>query len=237
MPYIPPGMVSRVKSALVSDTVIPRVIPFGLFAGLRMDISFRSRTQPYLGLWEREIAGWTRRLATGAHTAMDIGCRDCFYSMYLAKHTDAKVFAFDPDPKVEVEIRRCMVLNQADANRVQYFKKAVGIDFPLDSLLPLPEPIFVKMDVDGGEVEVLRTSPKLLARNCRWVIETHSPALERQCIDILRGYGLWTQVIDHAWWRVIVPEQRAKNCRWLAAFRPNDSIVPLGNRAGNSDLA
>lgn len=237
MPYIPPGLASRVKSALVPDVVRPRVIRFGLFAGLRMDVSFRSRTQPYLGLWEREIAGWTRLLSNGARTAMDIGCRDCFYTMYLAKRTGAKVFAFDPDPKVDAEIRRCIALNEVETDRVEYFQKAVGANFPLDSLLPLPEPIFVKMDVDGGEVDVLCTSRELLARNCRWVIETHSLALERQCIDILRGHGLRTKIIDHAWWRTIVPEQRAKNCRWLAGFRPKGPIG-LSARAGrNSDIA
>lgn len=213
------------------------MIPFGLFAGLRMDISFRSRTQPYLGLWEREIAGWTRRLSKGARMAMDIGCRDCFYSMYLAKRTDAKIFAFDPNPKVDAEVRRCAVLNEVEPDRVQYFQKAAGTDFPLDSLLPLPEPIFVKMDVDGGEVDVLRTSPELLTRNCRWVIETHSQTLERQCIDILRTYGFWTQIIDHAWWRAIIPEQRVKDCRWLVAFRPSESIGLSGTAARKSDRA
>lgn len=220
MPYIAPGIASRIKSAIVPDDERPRTIPLGLFAGLRMDINFRNRTQPYLGLFEREIAGWTRRLSKGAQTAMDIGCRDCFYAMYFAKRTDATVLAFDPNPAAGLEIERSMVLNGIAAGRVRYFCKPVGPQFPLDALLPLREPIFVKMDVEGGaEVEALNTAHRMIETDCRWLVETDSRNAESECIKIFNQHGLRTVAVNQARWRAFLPERRGRDCRWVAAWR------------------
>lgn len=185
-----------------------------------MDISFQNRTQPYLGLWEREIAGWTRRLSEGARTAMDIGCRDCFYTMFFAKRTEAAVLAFDPNPMAGAEIERSMKLNGIAADRVRYFQRAVGREFPLDALLPLREPVFVKMDIEeGAEVEALNTASRLIEADSRWLVETDTRDREAECIDIFSRHGLRTIIINQAPWRALIPERRGRDCRWLVATR------------------
>ena len=55
------GVVSAIKSKLVSDKSAVRSVLFGPFRGLRFDLNLRSQAQVYLGLWERETYGVIRR--------------------------------------------------------------------------------------------------------------------------------------------------------------------------------
>jgi hypothetical protein len=82
-----------------------------------------------------------------------------------------------------------------------------------------PQPIFVKVDADGGEPGVLESARNHPALNqISWVVETHSVELERACIDWFSDHGFQTEIVDAAWWRRFIPEQRplVQN-RWLIA--------------------
>ena|SRR2546428_2661464 len=89
----------------------------------------------------------------------------------------------------------------------------------VDLIRDLPRPILLKVDIDGGEANLLESAEgcKYL-QDLRWVIETHSKELEGQCIHWLRFHGYDTRIIRNAFWRCILPEQRplAHN-RWLVA--------------------
>jgi hypothetical protein len=85
-----------------------------------------------------------------------------------------------------------------------------------------PGPVFVKVDVDGGEVAVLRSGPRLLARaDCSLLLEVHSEPLEADCVALLRKHGYECRPINPAWWRRVVPEHRPIGWnRWVLADRP-----------------
>jgi hypothetical protein len=80
----------------------------------------------------------------------------------------------------------------------------------------LPPPALLKVDVDGGEVAVLRGARQLLATHHPHVIvETHTAGLEHDCGDLLLGCGYRP---------VVVPQRRrfrqnrpAAHNRWLVA--------------------
>jgi len=82
-----------------------------------------------------------------------------------------------------------------------------------------PRPIFVKVDVDGGELGVLESAQNYPALNqISWVVETHSVELERACIDWFSNHRFQTEIVDAAWWRRLIPEQRPLlQNRWLIA--------------------
>jgi precorrin-6B methylase 2 len=190
----------------------------GLFHGLRMDVDFRSGTQTYLGLWERETAPWVRRLSEDARTALDVGAKHGYYALFFAKRTRARVIAFDPDEEAARLFERSLALNPAEAGRVSFRPEKIG-PVALDSLLPLDFPVVVKMDIEGAEGRALRTATQLLRGDTRWIIEIHSPQLEQECLEILRNAGLETKVIRFAWWRAIVPEKRLISQSWIVAAR------------------
>jgi FkbM family methyltransferase len=92
----------------------------------------------------------------------------------------------------------------------------------LDSMLDIIKtPCLIKVDVDGGEVAILRGAAEINRMpGVHWIIETHSLDLENGCIELLRGAGFQTRVIPNGWWRVFIPEQRPiPHNRWLAAWK------------------
>ena len=92
--------------------------------------------------------------------------------------------------------------------------------------------MIVKVDVDGAEMDVLRGAKQLIAGSAvRWIIETHTSELERECIVQLQSAGYVTRVIKKAWWRIIFPEVRIAAHRpenhnqWLVAARQTDLVI------------
>jgi hypothetical protein len=80
-------------------------------------------------------------------------------------------------------------------------------------------PGFMKIDVDGFELDVLLGGKNLLAHgDTDLLVETHSAALEAQCAEYLKQFGYACRVSKNAWWRVLIPEQRPLNHNpWLFA--------------------
>jgi hypothetical protein len=194
------------------------------------------QSQCIFGLYEREAQRWLPVLAHGARSALDIGSSTGEYTLYFLARTDAEqVLAFDPDPVTRKDFLANLALNGLATNPrlrtcPQYVRATEGQDaFTLDGLLPLLElPCVIKIDVDGGEVDILTGADAMLQTNqVRWLIETHSRDLEDKCAALLSRHGYRVTIIRNAWWRAIVPEHRpTPHNRWLAA-------VPAGplNRA------
>lgn len=220
---------SRVKSWVVPDSHEPRAIRFGVFKGIVMQLCLQHQTQLYLGIFERETYGWLRRLSQGIATAVDIGAAAGEYTLFfLMKTNAAAVYAFEPDAQVLPALKNNLELNgMGSSKRLQLssgFVGATGHDGVtcLDSLGPsLSFPCLIKMDVDGGELNVLEGAKTINAGpGVRWLIETHSKDLEKSCIHALEGLGFKTRIIKNAWWRLLLPEARAiEHNRWLVAWK------------------
>jgi hypothetical protein len=220
---------SYLKQILLPKGRAARVIRGGLLAGLCVEMDFAHRTQLWLGLQERELEAWFRRFSAGISTAIDVGANEGLYTLYfLAKTPAQKVFAFEPEIENLSHLERNLALNQlASDPRLELVRKFVGATVgreftSLDAFsAAITPPCLVKVDIDGGEVDLLRGAPILLrAPSVRWIIEVHSIELEMECLEILRAADYRTVVVPNAWWRVFLPELRpiAHN-RWLVASR------------------
>lgn len=205
-----------------------RKIKTGPFAGIAMDLDLANQTQLFLGLFERECYKPLRELSRGIRSAVDIGAYEGEYSLFFLLKTQAeKVFAFEPLEHGRARLRDNLAVNDLQNDRIIVSEKFVSSSIgenstTLDALLPdLLKPVIVKIDVDGAEVDILTGASKLLLEDdVRWLIETHSPELETECIRILSEAGYTAKVIDNAWWRVILPELRVSSLnRWLVATR------------------
>ena len=193
-----------------------------------MNLDLRSRSQVWLGLFERETYGWLARLSVGIKSAIDIGAAEGEYTLFfLIKTSAGRVFAFEPADGIQDQLNDNLALNRMiDSPKLIRSTKSVGSDTEqecsLDSIAPLVDlPCLVKLDVDGGEAHILRSALKFVASpGIRWIIETHSAALERECDDILKSAGYDTLVVQNAWWRFLIPELRVvEHNRWLVAFK------------------
>jgi hypothetical protein len=205
----------------------PRQIRLGLLRGARFQIDTAVKSQRLLGLDEAEITAAVAALAAQARTAVDVGAADGWYALYFASRPNVeKVLAFEPAAALRERLEANFALNDpAWTSKLTCSPRMVGNrpdeDYcRVDEVCgDLPRPVLLKIDVDGGELEVLQGAGGLLASGqCLLVIETHSRELEEGCLRFLTDLGYRCRVVRNAWYRRIVPETRSlPHNRWLVA--------------------
>ena len=216
-----------VKSLLFGTKERVFRLRFGLNRGLRFTVDPRHKSSRLLGLDEVEIASSFRHLASRARVAYDVGAADGWYTLYCASRPNIQqVHAFEPEARALQNLHDNMRTNGVD-DRVVIHQVLVGRQnapgwCTLDAVEPsAPGPALVKVDVEGGELDVLLGASRLLsAPDTAWIIETHSAEMETECSRVLCDQGYQVRVIPNAWWRWAQPEARVlPHNRWLTAAR------------------
>lgn len=220
---------SSIKSLVVPAGRSLRQVTLGLNRGLLMHLDLMHDSQRKLGLYEREVAGFVRSQARRIRTGIDVGAGDGYYTLYLMSKSSAqRVYAFEPSGAARSRIAENLKANGLDSDeRFVLSAQAVGCSTgvglaTLDEIAGnLSTPCLVKIDVEGAEMDVLTGAARLLERtDVAWLVETHSRQLEDACVLKLTATGYTTKVVDKAWWRVLLPEQRPlSHNRWLIAVR------------------
>jgi hypothetical protein len=186
-----------------------------------------------MGLDEREIESVTRRYAAIAKTAVDVGAHDGWYSLFFASQPNIRrVLAFEPDLAHHSRFNENLSANDGRfRKKVELSAKFVGRfddadNVTLDRLLSdCLYPVVIKVDVDGGELEVLSGLRETLRRRrAMLIVETHSVRLEAQCLSFLETVGYRGMVIENAWYRALIRDVRpiAHN-RWFSA-EPSEGL-------------
>lgn len=213
-----------IKSSLLPSGRKLRRLVGGAGRGQLMWIDLQHQLQRYLGLDEREILRDVSRFMRSSRTLVDVGANDGHYTVPFLASSAEYVIACEPGAQAAADL-----LLNAEANgypvtdRFHLERRLVGSAPGEVSLAELladrPGPVFVKVDVDGGEVGVLRSAQNYAdLRQTRWLVETHSIELEQGCIDWFAKRGFRARVVDPAWWRRFVPERRLLvHNRWLVA--------------------
>jgi len=233
-------VVSAIKNLVVPKGRAPRRIMAGAFSGLTMNLDLAIQTQIYAGTFEREVQGWLRHFSAGAGTAIDVGVAEGEYSLFFLRKTEVRrVLGFEPMEGSRALVAGNLRLNGLEHDaRLRLSPQLVGATISPDmttldaAMGDAPLPAVVKVDVDGSEMDVLRGAAGLISRPAvRWIIETHTPELERDCVAHLEAAGYRTRIVPNAWWRVILPEMRGaahrpeNHNRWLVAARPGDLAI------------
>ena len=200
-------MKQLLKHALLPQAGVRRV-PFGLCRGMRVEVDFQYETRFYLGLYEVEIARHIRRLCRPGMRAYDVGGGYGWHALAFAA-LGAEVTTFEPDPHARERLRRNLALNPQLAVEISH--RFVGCsELRLESV---PAPAFLKVDVDGGELDVLRSAGDAIRTVGGLIVETHSAELEQACGVLLCDHGFAVTVVHN---RKVLPDYRpiAHN-RWL----------------------
>jgi len=217
---------SLLKNALVPAERKPRRIKFGLYKDITLDLDLRSQTQMLWGLWERETYAFVSSVGADVRWLVDIGAGSGEMSLYfLRRGGPIEVIACEPNASEVEAFRHHLVLNGFSPDACRIVNNCVGgregAVRLADLVRPFDGPGFIKIDVDGAEMDVLDSAADTLdKRDVAMLIETHSAELETDCIAWLRQRGFATAVLDNAWWRRILPDGRViAHNRWLAARR------------------
>jgi hypothetical protein len=209
----------------------PRTIRHGLYQGVRLHLDLQCELQVYAGLYEQETFADMRRLAHGCRGFVDLGAAKGELSIYFLRRPGIeRVVAAEPAETERALFNANLALNALQSDpRLSIHAGFAGEGArkewrTLDELAgEAPAPLFIKMDIEGAEAEVLATGRHTLSsKDCRLLIETHSIEAEAACNGQLTAMGYRTKIISPAWWRVLLPEHRGDiaHNRWLVAWRP-----------------
>ncbi len=203
---------STLKNALLPSPADFRRFPFGIGSGIVMRVDFNHQTRLFLGLYEIEIAGHCKRLLRQSKSAFDIGANAGYYSLVLAKHTGGRVLAIEPVSENISEMQANFDQNHYPITAVKALvgAKPEGGATSLDRLSSDHfRPDFIKMDIEGGEVDALKGGLGLMEEHRpHMVIEVHGEELEAQCREILNRYGYRIIRVDPRSW---LPERRVED--------------------------
>lgn len=218
-----------VKRRLVKSGRRPYRVHLGLFKGLTLNLDLQHQTQVYLGLWEQETYSYISKAATSCEWMVDVGAGKGELCLYFLKNSHAEcIIALEPqDSEIEI-IKSNLSLNGEQHNlAITISDKFVGtaggpLYTSLDALdVDQSKRGFLKVDVDGYELEVLNSGDKLLSEgNVDLLVETHSKSLEKECLEWLKKKGYRCEIINNARWRFAIPEQRPiPHNRWIWGTR------------------
>jgi FkbM family methyltransferase len=180
----------------------------------------------WLGTYEFHIQRRFADLVTDSAVVYDIGANVGFYTLLAAKSVGARglVVSFEPLPRNVHFLRAHLALNHisnvmietvavADRSGPARFERAASPTegrlstsgtmsvncVALDDLVAetrIPPPTIVKIDVEGGELQVLEGAAAVLAAHKPvMIIATHSPELHRECMLWLATRGFRLEVI------------------------------------------
>jgi len=204
-----------------------RRILLGPAAGLRMELDLASEFRYWLGIYEAELAKYFGRLIQPGSRCFDVGGALGYHALVMARLSQRPVVVFEPGAGWPERIDRALARNDM-SGRVEpvFVGGTIGDDVTTIDAMAEKHfvPDFIKMDIEGAEVEALEGAEKTLSTHQpAMIIEVHGVEVERQCLETLDRYDYRLRVINPRTW---LKEYRPiENNRWLVCQGRKGSII------------
>jgi Methyltransferase FkbM domain len=206
--------------------------------GVTMMLDFSGQTPMYLGMFEWELHGFFRAALAEASLVFDVGGYIGYDALMFAANCRGEIVTFEPDERRAQTIRQNVACNPELEQRVRVATVAVGRRdgngvTSLDTFSKsVGQPDFIKIDIDGGELDALAGAISVLNEHRpHVVVETHSLELERECGQLLIECG-YQPAVKHN--RRVWREHRGgvPHNRWLLA-----AGLPSSRSVGSEGIA
>jgi methyltransferase FkbM-like protein len=217
------SLVAAGKQRVLPSGRALRKVPFGIGRGIVIPVDFSKHTRLFLGLYEVELNRFLRAFCGPGTTCFDVGAQLGYDALVLAQLTRSPVISFEANAELAAEMSTTFAANGVlgrltEARHAYVGAASDGTSIALDDVAYgdgfIPD--FMKIDIDGAEVDALQGAVRILReRRPHLIIETHSQQLERGCALILRDAGYAPTVVHQ---RRIWPDHRpTDHNRWLIA--------------------
>ncbi len=218
-------LIRRTKNLFISDETTFRRMRFGICKDCILPVNPRHQFRMLLGQYEAEISRHVRRLVRSGYCCYDIGAASGYYTLTLAKlAAPGQIYAIEPDESLydllQEAVKRNTHLDSEIDVMCSFMSDSDGEEQRMASLDNLVfekgycAPDFLKIDVDGGEQDVLRGARKVIGEHRPdMIVEVHSAELEDFCKEFLENQGYRITIVDQS---SLIPEHRPlPHNRWL----------------------
>lgn len=211
-------LVRSCKNAVAPKGSAFRTLRFGIASGCVMKIDFRHNTGLYFGIYEKELEPHLRALLRPGFRCFDVGGQGGYDALVMAKLTGGEVISFECLPDAASEMREVFARNPYRIHTLEAFV-GNGSDSSTVSLDNVARetfmPDFIKLDIEGAEVDALNGARHILAaRKPHLIIEVHGLDKEIGCMKILAEYGYRPEIVNQRRW---LKDQRViEHNRWLS---------------------
>jgi precorrin-6B methylase 2 len=217
------------KAGLPNRDVLLPVIA-GPFRGARFFSNPQVALRKVFGVYEHELTGWLEQVLPQVDVVIDVGANDGYFTFGCAKALQragrpVRVIAIEPSEhhvrqltearsrngfgSQDIEIVAALASDHDDATFRSLDKLAAGI--------APGKRVFVKVDVEGAEGDVLRGAKSLLHKGNFFLIEVHTPALHRELPQVFASHGIDVRYINQQPHPILGRERRDESNWWLVS--------------------
>lgn len=202
-------MKTQIKRLIFGNGFKKRRFIGGELKGLWGYFDLSVDTQNWRGVYEVEQQKWIRTATKPGSVCIDVGAAEGFFSLLFAKCAgkEGQVIGFEPSDRGN-EIANLFAWNDSyDLSALKLVREfAIGpnttglsgvtVDSVVDSM-NLSRVDVVKIDVDGGEMDVLEGMRNTIEKfHPHMSVELHSPELYSEVEKFLEGYSYEMRLVD-----------------------------------------
>lgn len=191
----------------------------------------RASMRKVLGVYEHELNPWLYEAVDKVHALLDVGAADGYFAFGCAaafkrSGKEGKIFCFEP------QAHYCRLLERSAASyrragiQVSIVQKLVGVGSgpnmtPLSNIRQVSiggnVRTLIKIDVEGAEVEVLRSAGHWLNSRNIFCVEVHAESLIQPVTEILESNGIPVTLVEQKPHWLFGREQRDPDNRWIVS--------------------
>ena len=220
-------MLQLIKRLLPNRAVRMRVWR-GPFRGARVVMNPRSSLRKALGLYEHELNEWLDRALRRVSRVLDVGANDGYFTIgcgaaFNRLGVAGEIVAFEPQARHVDQLTAAIRAQPPSAMRFSIVPSMVGRQIgpgatTLDALTIQDRAnTLIKIDVEGGELEVIAGGLSWVADTNLFVIEVHQAQYLTEIVAIFRERGHALVQVDQRPLPILGGDTREAANWWLVS--------------------
>jgi hypothetical protein len=154
-------------------------------------MNLRSSLRKIFGIYEHELNAWLNAVFPRVETVIDVGANDGYFTFGAAAafrrlKIAGQIVAFEPNPRHYLRLEESLRMQPASGVRISLQREFVGrssdagsttlnevIDAFQDNRARRDRHALIKIDVEGGELDVIANATLWMQANHYFLIEVH----------------------------------------------------------------